>query len=132
MDGLSARRNLAPVLMSVLLAVPPGVAVAADKVPFINDDGQRVYRHYVEEGFHRAFAISESGGYGSGFGFSCMDAAIRREIVNCEKRSVKGACKLNGLDGYTVRGKDPQFRNRVTACLTRSSETAARNSSAAR
>ncbi len=101
-------RRLATVLfVGLLLASSTGEAAEDGDVPFVSANGQRLYQHYRDEGFHRVFAISEHGGYGGGWGYSTIDAAAKVATSNCGKRDPSGPCRIYAVDGYVVWGKDP-------------------------
>lgn len=90
--------------VSLAAAAP---CLAQERVPHINDEGQRSYRNYLNQGFHRVFAISENGGYGAGWGSSALDGAMKIAMENCQKRDAKGPCKPYSVNGYIAWGKDP-------------------------
>lgn len=81
-------------------------AQAPEPVPHIGDDGQRSYRNYLIQGFHRVFVISEGGGHGAAWGFSDIERAKKLATDNCQKRDPKGSCKPYSVNGYVVWGKD--------------------------
>jgi dienelactone hydrolase len=103
-----ARRFSRLALGALLLAcLHIGSAAADNPVPFIDADGQRGYQRYLDEGFHRVFAISEHGGYGAGWGNSTIEGATSTAMTNCGKRDPGGPCRIYAVDGYVVWGKDP-------------------------
>ena len=79
---------------------------ADEPIPFINADGQRSYTTYLNQGFHRVFAISPGGGYGSGWSFSTIDGAKKLAFENCQKRDPGGSCAPYSIDGYLVWQQD--------------------------
>lgn len=81
--------------------------VATGEVPFLKSEGQRDYERYKLAAFHRAFYISEGGGYGAGTNGSTPESAHRIAKQNCEKRDPKGVCRPYSADGYVVWNKDP-------------------------
>ena len=103
-----ARRfsQLAPGAL-LLTCLHIGGAAADDSVPFIGADGQRSHQRYLDEGFHRVFAISEHGGYGAGWGNWTIEGAEKTALANCAKRDPTGPCRIYAVDGYVVWGKDP-------------------------
>jgi len=101
-----SRLTIAVLVLGILCLCAAAFAQAPQRVPHINDEGQRSYRSYLVQGFHRVFAISEGGGYGSGWGFRDIEEATKTAVGNCQRRDPNGACKPYSVDGYVVWGKD--------------------------
>lgn len=74
------------------------------RVPHINDEGQAAYRNYSPLKPHRAFVISEGGGYGTGFDSPTPEAAIQNATGPCQRRDPNGTCKVYALDGHVIWG----------------------------
>jgi predicted esterase len=104
---MTLRYTVAALIAGVLcLLAAMALAQAPERVPHVGDDGQRSYRNYLNQGFHRVFAISEGGGYGSGWGYSSIDQATKIATENCQKRDARGSCKPYSINGYVVWDKD--------------------------
>ena len=93
-------------LGTLCLCAAAAFAQAPERVPHINDEGQRSYRAYLNQGFHRAFAISEGGFYGSAWANRDIEEAIKAAVGNCQRRDANGTCKPYSVNGYVVWGKD--------------------------
>lgn len=91
---------------ALMLGSSNAVAQTTDRVPHINDEGQRIYRSYLNQGFYRAFVISEGGGYGSGYGYSSIEEATKTATASCQRRDPSGVCKPYSLNGYVVWDRD--------------------------
>lgn len=106
MRRLATTRYVTAALMALLLTSPRLGHAGDDTVPFVKDDGQRTYRTYLEQGFHRVFVISEHGGFGAGWSNSTIDGAEKTAMANCATRDPVGPCRPYSVDGYVVWGKE--------------------------
>jgi pimeloyl-ACP methyl ester carboxylesterase len=104
---MSSRSTIAALALGLLcLCAAAAFAQAPERVPHINDEGQRAYRTYLNQGFRRAFVISENGAYGSAWGNSDIEVSLKNATESCQRRDPKGPCKPYSVDGYVVWGKD--------------------------
>jgi hypothetical protein len=113
---LASRITIAALALGLLcLAAAAVFAQTPERVPHINDAGQKDFERVRNAPFHRAFFISEGGGYGAGTNASTPEAALRLGKQNCEKRDTTGTCKLYAFNGYVMWGKElndiPRFAN---------------------
>src|SRR5258708_23158768 len=90
----------------VLTPLQNAARVEPDAVPFLGADGQRSYGAFLTQGFHRVFAISPGGGYGSGWGHPSIDVAKKTAFENCQRRDPTGTCAMYSVNGYVVWGQD--------------------------
>lgn len=74
------------------------------RVPYLGEEGQKAYITYQNLKPHRAFVISEGGGFGTGFDSATLDAAIQNATGPCKRRDPNGTCKPYALDGHVVWG----------------------------
>jgi hypothetical protein len=114
MSTMTSRCRRAALMVALIAAVAPPV-LAAEPVPFLGPEGQADYQHFQVAGFHRAFAISEGGGYGLGDGWPTLEGATQRALEGCQKRDPRGKCAVYAVDGYVVWGKDPASLPRYAA-----------------
>ncbi len=114
MSTMTSGCGRAALALALLMAVAP-LARADEPVPFLGPDGQKDYQRFQVEGFHRAFAISEGGGFGQGNAYGTIEGATKRAIEECQKRDAQGKCAIYAIDGYVVWGKDPATLPRYAA-----------------
>lgn len=89
------------------------VAQTPARVPHVNDEGQTSYRAYLALKGHKAFAISEGGGYGTGYDSPTPEAAIQNAIPGCRRRDPNGTCRIYALNDEVVWGRDPEEAGRA-------------------
>jgi dienelactone hydrolase len=100
-------RQLIPRVCWLIISVTVATGALADEpVPFLKPEGQQAYANFLNQGFHRVFAISPGGGYGSGWSNSSLDGAKKIAFENCQKRDPGGSCAPYSIGGYVVWQQD--------------------------
>lgn len=102
---MSSRLTVAALAIAlVCLAAVAVFAQTPERVPHLGSEGQAAYRNHLTLKPHRAFVISESGGYGTGFNSATLESAIQNAMGPCQRRDPNGICKPYALDGHVVWG----------------------------
>lgn len=100
------RMTVAALALGVLCLFAAAVlAQTPERVPHLGEEGQKAYQNYLTLKSNRAFAISERGGYGTGFDLPTPEAAMRNAMPGCQRRDPGGSCKVYSLNGQVVWGK---------------------------
>jgi hypothetical protein len=102
---VASRVTIAALAVGLLcLAAAAVFAQTPERVPHLGSDGQTAYRNYLTLKPHRAFAISEGGGYGIGLDSATIEAAAQNAAGACQRRDPSGTCKPYAFDGHVVWG----------------------------
>jgi pimeloyl-ACP methyl ester carboxylesterase len=116
MRTLTPKHSITWLALGLLLLASPQIAEAEDGLaPVLKPGAQNEYLKYLNSGFHRAFALSESGHSGWASFRGSTEAATRDALGYCRKFAGDSPCILYSLDGYNVWGKDPQSLPRYAA-----------------
>ena len=93
-----------------------------DAIPFIKDDGKSGYGRFLSERYNRAFAISETGGWGSSWNWKTTSDAIAFALEKCLARS-SVPCKIYAVNDDVVWSAPSIATNANTGGLTFASDT---------
>lgn len=119
------------VVAASLMAATPVFAQSPARVPHLNTEGQSAYQHYFTLKGHKAFAISEGGGYGTGYDSATPEAAMQNAMPGCKRRDPNGTCNIYSLNGETVWDRDAHEAARA-AIRTQAKAAVAASSGACR
>jgi CubicO group peptidase (beta-lactamase class C family) len=101
------------VALALFCQIAATAAQTPERVPHVKAEGQTSYHNYLTLKGHKAFAVSEGSGYGTGFGSATPEAAIQNALLSCKRRDPNGACKIYSLNGAVVWGQDAEAAGRA-------------------